>query len=354
MSKVDEITRESWLLSTFPEWGTWLNEEIEQETVAAGTFAMWWLGCTGIWVKTQGDANLCIDLWVGTGKRSKKNPFMASQHQMQRMTGVRKLQLNLRNIPMVLDPFAIRKVDAVLATHDHGDHIDATVAAAVLRNVEEPVPFIGPAACVELWCKWGVPPERTICVKPGDRIKIKDVEILALDSFDRTELVTAPQGETLAGKPLQDMDRKAVNYLITTPAGSVYHSGDSHYSNYYAKHGNDHRIDVALGSFGENPRGCTDKMTSVDILRMAECLNAQVVIPIHHDLWTNFQADPNEIRVLWDMKKDRLQYQFKPFIWQVGGKFVYPNDKDRLAYQHPRGFDDVFDLEPDLPFKAFL
>lgn len=29
MSKVKSITRESWILSTFPEWGSWLNEEID-------------------------------------------------------------------------------------------------------------------------------------------------------------------------------------------------------------------------------------------------------------------------------------------------------------------------------------
>jgi L-ascorbate 6-phosphate lactonase len=354
MSKVDEITRESWILSTFPEWGTWLNEEIEQEVVAPGTFAMWWLGCTGIWVKSEGNTNICIDLWVGTGKKSRKNPLMAAQHQMQRMTGCQKLQLNRRNIPCVIDPFAIRQIDAVVATHDHGDHVDANVAAAVLQNCSASVPFVGPQACVDLWVKWGVPVERCTAVKPGDVVKIKDIELLALDSFDRTELVTAPKGETLAGKPPLEMDEKAVNYLVQTPGGNLYHSGDSHYSNYYAKHGNDHTIDVALGSFGENPRGVTDKMTAVDILRMAECLNAKVVIPIHHDLWTNFQADPREILVLWEMKKDRLQYRFKPFIWQVGGKFVYPADKDRLVYQYDRGFDDVFTLEPDLPFKSFL
>ena len=33
MSKIEEITRESWILNTFPEWGTWLNEEIEEEVV---------------------------------------------------------------------------------------------------------------------------------------------------------------------------------------------------------------------------------------------------------------------------------------------------------------------------------
>ena len=52
MSKIDEITRESWIMGTFPEWGTWLNEEIENEEVKPGTVAMWWLGCTGIWFKT--------------------------------------------------------------------------------------------------------------------------------------------------------------------------------------------------------------------------------------------------------------------------------------------------------------
>ena len=49
MSQVDEITRESWILGAFPEWGTWLNEEIDQEVVEKGTFAMWWIGCTGLW-----------------------------------------------------------------------------------------------------------------------------------------------------------------------------------------------------------------------------------------------------------------------------------------------------------------
>ena len=52
MSKIDEITRQSWIESTFPEWGTWLVEDIENEVVKPGNVAMWWLGCTGIWMKT--------------------------------------------------------------------------------------------------------------------------------------------------------------------------------------------------------------------------------------------------------------------------------------------------------------
>lgn len=135
MSKVQTITRESWILNTFPEWGSWLNEEIEQEQVAPGTFAMWWLGCTGIWLKSEGGANVCVDFWCGTGKQSHGNPLMKTGHQMQRMAGVKKLQPNLRTTPFVLDPFAIRQIDAVLATHDHNDHIDVNVAAAVMQKL---------------------------------------------------------------------------------------------------------------------------------------------------------------------------------------------------------------------------
>ncbi len=354
MANVSTITREEWILSTFPEWGTWLNEEIRDTTVAPGTFTMWWLGCTGIWLKTENNTNLLVDLWCSTGKTAHGSGLMKKGHQHQKMIGCQKIQPNLRNVPCVIDPFAIRELDALLATHDHGDHMDINVAAAVLQNCSEDVKFIGPETCVKIWVKWGVPIKRCIVVKPGDVVKIKDTEVVALDSFDRTELVTAPPEQVLKGTMPLEMDVRAVNYLFKTPGGTVYHSGDSHYSNYYAKHGNDHEIDVALGSYGENPRGMTDKLTSIDMLRMAECLKTKVVIPIHHDIWTNFKADPQEILALWNMRKHRLQYAFKPFLWEVGGRFTWPGDKDKLQYMYDRGFDDAFTLEPDLPFKSML
>jgi hypothetical protein len=37
MSMIDDITREKWILGAFPEWGAWLNEEIDAMQVAPGT-----------------------------------------------------------------------------------------------------------------------------------------------------------------------------------------------------------------------------------------------------------------------------------------------------------------------------
>ena len=199
MSKVSEMTRDKWIQNTFPEWGTWLVEDIENEVVAPGNVAMWWLGCTGVWFKTPGGANVSIDLGCGNGKRTHGNGKMAVGHQMANMCGGRAMQPNLRNVPFVFDPFAFKQVDAVLATHYHQDHMSAEWAAHVLHSGMTttddkgnviPVPFIGPKKSVETWVKWGVPEDRCVTVKPGDVIKIKDLEIVALDSFDRTCIVT--------------------------------------------------------------------------------------------------------------------------------------------------------------------
>ena len=32
----------------------------------------------------------------------------------------------------------------------------------------------------------------------------------------------------------------------------------------------------------------------------------------------------DKIKVLYDFKKDRNEYKFHPFFWQVGGKYTYP------------------------------
>ena len=374
MSAIDEVTREKWIMNTFPEWGTWLNEDMEAAKPAPGTVEMWWLGCTGIYMKTPGNTAITIDLWTGNGKRTHGDGKMKVGHQMANMAGCRAMQPNLRNIPYVFDPFAIKHVDAGLATHYHQDHMSKEIAAHVIQSGmtttdadgnEIPVPFIGPKKSVEFWLKWGVPAERCITVKPGDVIKVGDIEIVCMDSFDRTCITTTdstgPDREDLWGKCPMDMDEKAVNYLLRTPGGNIYHSGDSHYSIYFAKHGKDIAkqyggVDVAFGSFGCNPMGMQDKMEASDIIRMAEALQCKVVIPIHWDVWTNFEADLREIEVLYNMRKERLGYKFKPYYWKVGGHYTYPTDfeagKKYFVYQ--RGFEDCFDEEPNVPFRSVL
>ena len=49
-----------------------------------------------------------------------------------------------------------------------------------------------------------------------------------------------------------------------------------------------------------------------------------------------------------------MKDECKRYIWQPGGKFVFPDNKDDMEYMYRRGFEDAFTIEPDLPFKSFL
>ena len=354
MSSIDltKIDRDTWLRDVFPEWGTYLNEEIEETKVPQGKLCMWWLACMGVWVKTPGDTDIAVDFWAQRGIATKKaRPYEETKdHQIVRMLGARSIPPYIRVSPHVIDPFAVRKLDAILATHTHKDHICQYVAASALRNTNSV--FIGPKMCGDIWASWGVPEKRIVRLKPGDSYKIKDTEIVALESFDRIALITSPPTGNLRGKLPPDMDERAINYVIKTPGGTVYHCGDSNYSNRYLKHGRQHDIDICFVAYGENGPGMTDKVTASDTLRTAWSLNAKVLIPLHYDLWSIGNADPNELVLLHEFNKHLMK--FKLFIWKVGGRFTYPDDQDKGKYQYPKGDEEFFADEPNIPFTSFL
>ncbi len=147
---------------------------------------MWWLGCTGIWITTPQDCNyISVDLWCGNGKRTHGDGKMKVGHQMANMMRCQNDAANLRAIPFVIDPFEIKKVDAVLATHYHQDHSECRIYAShvIKSNLttfdaegkEIPVPFIGPKKSVELWQKMGCSCGQMHHRQTGDVIKIKDL-----------------------------------------------------------------------------------------------------------------------------------------------------------------------------------
>src|SRR5699024_11547153 len=111
MTEINKITRDSWILNTFPEWGTWLNEEIEETQVEEKTFAMWWLGCTGIWLKSEDNTNILVDLWSGTGKRTKKNKKMREGHQDRKST-----RLNSSHVSISYAVFCLKKKTPIIQT----------------------------------------------------------------------------------------------------------------------------------------------------------------------------------------------------------------------------------------------
>jgi L-ascorbate 6-phosphate lactonase len=346
-----EINRDQWLKDVFPEWGTLLNQEIDNYKVKPDTFVLWWLGGASWWMKSEDGANICIDQYSGSGGCLDYNE-LSKYSGVVRMTGAKKMCW-IRCVPHVLDPWAIKKCDAYISTHIHTDHCDFYTVKALLKNTD--CKFIGPSECAERFRRWKVPEDRIETVKPGDVFKIKDVEIHALESADRTVLITDQRdfSKMTMADFAKIMDKKAANYILKTPAGIVYDAADSHYSNIFFKHGNENEIDVALITFGDNPDGMTDKMNPYDAYRAGKCLKAKVIIPQHYENWGIVEGDPTDLEVIANKK-------FAPFnvcIMRPGTRFVWPNDKDkhRIYYLQQTEASKYFRQDfVNMPFPAYL
>lgn len=310
------IDRSVWLQDAFPEWGTYLNKEIENFVVEPNSFVLWWFGACAFFIKTP-KTSILIDNYSGPSAYTE----LEAGCGVCRQSGAESLNW-MRLNPHVIDPFAIKTCDALLSTHHHADHCDRYTVKPLIKNTE--AIFIGPKASCVKFERFGVPEKRMREVKPGDKIKIKDTEIVVLESADRTALFT---GRVLP----KSMDEVCVTFLIKTPAGNIFHDGDSHYSNLFYKIGQQHEIDVALLNMGENPPGVTDKTPVFECYRIAEALGTKVLIPMHYDNWAIVQGDPFELERI---VRERAPH-IKTVIMQWGGRFEYPKDQDIKRYKYP-------------------
>ena len=172
----------------------------------------------------------------------------------------------LRLIAIPIDPTTIRAADAVLSTHAHTDHCDEATLRAFAENTE--AVFMGPRSSVEKMRGRGIAPERIDTVQAGDTRRVGAFEIMALRASDPHE-------------------KEAATFLLEGGGATVFHSGDSHYSDIYEEIGGDRRIDVALLDFGKDIY-----MDADEVIRAALDLGAKVLVPMHWDIWKPYAACP--------------------------------------------------------------
>lgn len=266
-------------------WKRILLDEIEAFVLGNDEAAVWFLGGAGIAVKTPSSI-FYIDPYFG-GSPSKEW---------------------LRMIAVPIDPRDIRKATAVLSTHEHEDHCHRDSIIPILHNTR--AVFVGPQASIERVRCWmreeGLDETRIMEVRPGDAVKLGDSVLKVFESEDRNA-------------------RSAVTYLLETPGGNVFHSGDSPYFPGLAAIGDSHEIDVAFLSIGRAGRGRRDYMTVCEAAKAVEDLRAKALVPIHYDLWKSTKEDPKLLELLmqaWGIKAKLIVMQLGDRLKLKGGVLI--------------------------------
>ena len=320
------VDRETWLHECFPNWGSFLNQQIENYNVPKGQVAMWWItGATWI-LKTDEGAILWIDPFAGSSGYTE-----IASCGVCRQSGADTMNWLLCD-PNVIDPWKFNRLDAVLITHVHQDHCDIYATKAVTQTTS--APFYGPETVDKRLKEFEVPDNRRTCVHIGDTIEVPGAVIQVLPNYDDTAIRTG-------GGPLLDYDVCAVSYLVKTSAGSVLFAADSWYNDGYAYFPEFFDIDVATCNMGYNYPGATDKMTPYDICRFADAIQCKVIIPDHYENLAHCAYDPNMLINQFERLADELIPDIRHCIMQIGGMYQYPRDINMKRYHHKPGFGNI-------------
>ncbi|MFW6382810.1 MAG: MBL fold metallo-hydrolase [Haloferacaceae archaeon] len=249
------------------DWGDWLPRAVADAD--PDTVALWYLGCNGFAIKASDGTVLWIDPYVGTGDPPR----------------------TVRMIPVPFDPADVDVADAVLATHEHTDHVHGPSQAPILENTDAdlvaPDDSLAVAREEERWPdEYAVDEAAFTEVTESDELRVGAFTVHVVETHDPD--ATHPVG-----------------YVIEHVAGTVFHAGDSKPAPSFAGLAEEFDIDVgilAFGSEGAIPDKETGEPTRTkwysdenEIARAADDLELDRLVPTHWDMWKGMTADPTAL-----------------------------------------------------------
>jgi L-ascorbate 6-phosphate lactonase len=250
------------------DWGDWLPREVADADPDG--LDVWYLGCNGFFLKASDGTTLLIDPYLGTGDPPR----------------------TVRMVPVPFHPEDVEGVDAILATHEHTDHVHGPSQAPILEGTD--ANFFAPDDSVEKaheaegWTdEWDVRDDQLQVVAEGDRIEIGSL--------------------TVHVEPAHDPDAThPVSYVVEHESGTFFHGGDARPSEAFEEIGARYDIDLGVLAFGSSGM-IPDKQTREPkftqwysdpnmVAEAADQLELDRLLPSHWDIWKGLTADPRSVR----------------------------------------------------------
>lgn len=229
---------------------------------------VWWLGQAGFLLRSAGGSLLIDPYLVPRDVRRFAPPFLAAE---------------------------AAGVDGVLVTHEHGDHLDVDTvrvlaAAGTTASWMVPEPVAGQLAAL------GVAEPRILTAQPGQRHEIGRISVWPVAACHGVHVADAyATGEDISGGLV-----RFLGYVVEMGGTRFYHSGDCLVYPGLAEELSLLGVDVVLLPINgrDAEREANDivgNMSADEAVDLAITSGAEVLIPMHWDLFENNRGYPNEV-----------------------------------------------------------
>ena len=245
-------------------WDDWFVRE-EIEGTAPDELTLWYLGCNGFVLRSP-EATVYIDPYFGDGDP----PNL------------------VRMIPVPLDPADATECDAVLATHEHIDHMHPPSYGPLVEELGADVYATSAAyESPDYDGEMRVPSERKHIVEPGRTFTVGDLTIHAVAANDPDAI-------------------EEVGYVVEHDSGTFFHGGDSRPApEAFGAVADSFDVDVGALAFGSVANTYDPETDAVErnrwymdenqIVEAANQLELDRLFPTHYDMWRGFGADPGAL-----------------------------------------------------------
>lgn len=237
-------------------------------------------GLRAIW---YGHASTLVEI---EGRRVLFDPVWSDRPSFSQLVGPRRHHPP----PVALD--RLPRVDAVVISHDHYDHLDRQTVRALTRT--QKAPFLVPLGIGAHLERWGVPAYRIIELDWDEEAQVAGLRFVA----------TAARH--FSGRTLTRNDTLWSSWVVVGTAKRVFYAGDSGYFEGYQGIGAAHGpFDLTLMPIGAYNASWPDiHMDPEEAVNANLDLGGKLMLPVH---WATFTLAPHP----WAEPVDRLWREAK-------------------------------------------